>query len=58
MKDKTTAMNDLQEKRNESDLQFLKLQQSLQQLGASYNTISNVLKTRHETAMNSVRNMK
>ena len=57
-KDKNAAMNELEQKRNETDLQFLKLQQSLQSLGSRYTTISNVLKTRHETAMNSIRNIK
>lgn len=58
MKEKNEAINDLEQKRNEADLQFLKLQQSVKQLGAQYSSISNVLKTRHEAAMNSIRNMK
>lgn len=58
MMDKDAAMKELEQKRNETDLQFLKLQDSLHKLGAQYSTISNVLKSRHDIAMNAIRNMK
>ena len=38
--------------------QFLSLQQSLTNLGALYTSISNVLKTKHDTAKNSVGNIR
>ncbi|HYM94018.1 MAG TPA: FG-GAP repeat protein, partial [Chitinophagaceae bacterium] len=58
MMEKDAAMKELEQKRNESDLQFLKLQDSLHKLGVQYSTISNVLKARHDIAMNAIRNMK
>jgi predicted nucleic acid-binding Zn-ribbon protein len=38
--------------------QILALQQSLANLGAQYTSISNVLKTKHDTAKNSVGNIR
>jgi len=38
--------------------QFLALQNSMQQQSRQYQTISNALRARHDTAMNSIRNMK
>jgi hypothetical protein len=38
--------------------QFMDLQASLNSLGASYSSISNVLKTKHDTAKNSVGNIR
>ncbi len=56
--DRDAAINELEQKRNEADLQFLKLRSSLQKLGTPYNTISNDLKARHDIAMNAIRNLK
>jgi hypothetical protein len=56
--DKEVAMKELEQKRNETDLQFLRLRDSLHNLGPQYSTISNVLKSRHDVAMNAIRNMK
>ena len=39
MMDKDAAMKELEQKRNEADLQFLKLQDSLHKLGTQYNAI-------------------
>lgn len=39
-------------------LQFLALQQNIQQESRRYQTISNALKASHDAAMNSIRNMK
>lgn len=56
--EKNIAMKELEQKRNETDIQFLKLQRSLKEMGQKYSSISNVLKTKHDIAMNSIRNMK
>jgi hypothetical protein len=56
--EKNIAMKELEQKRNETDIQFLKLQRSLKDMGQKYSSISNVLKTKHDIAMNSIRNMK
>jgi hypothetical protein len=57
-KDKDEAMNELDQRIAAMNMQFLSLQESLTKLGRQYNSISNVLKSRHESAMNSIRNMK
>ncbi len=43
---------------NAVDTDFAVLLGSVNKLGQQYNTISNILKTRHDIAMNSIRNMK
>jgi hypothetical protein len=56
--EKETAMNELNRKIAAMNRQFITLQEPLAALGKQYTTISNVLKTRHDIAMNSIRNMK
>ncbi|MFI5129426.1 MAG: SdrD B-like domain-containing protein [Chitinophagales bacterium] len=56
--EKDVAMNELDKRMVAMNMQFLSLQESLTKLGQQYSSISNVLKTRHEVAMNSIRNMK
>lgn len=48
----------LERSSNAVDTDFAVLLGSVNKLGQQYNTISNVLKTRHDVAMNSIRNMK
>ncbi|MGZ5221153.1 MAG: hypothetical protein ACXWC7_13785 [Chitinophagaceae bacterium] len=43
---------------NKTDTHFTILLGSVNKLGREYTTISNVLKTKHDIAMNSIRNMK
>lgn len=47
-----------QQRALEMNAQFLALQQSLQTLGPRYQTISNVLKTKHDTVKNSIQNIR
>ena len=47
-----------QQRALEMNAQFLALQQSLQTLGSRYQTISNVLKTKHDTVKNSIQNIR
>ncbi len=58
MKDKNVAMNELDQKTAAMNMQFLSLQKSLTKLGNQYTAVSNVLKSRHDAAMSSIRNMK
>ena len=53
--DNTTAA---QQKMNSLSRQVVTLQQSLQLLGSRYVTISNVLKTKHDTVKNSIQNVR
>lgn len=46
------------QKMSSMNMQFLALQQSLQKLGGKYSSISNVLKTKHDTAKNSIGNIR
>lgn len=46
------------QKMSNMNMQFLALQQSLQKLGSKYTSISNVLKTKHDTAKNSISNVR
>lgn len=52
------AMSDLDSKLNEMDRDFFILLKNLDLLGEQYNSISNVLKTKHDTAKNSVGNIR
>lgn len=52
------AIDNMQEQLSQLEAQFLALQNSMQQQSRQYQTISNALKARHDTAMNSIRNMK
>jgi hypothetical protein len=58
MMDRDAAMNKLIMQRNETDLEFIKLRDSIHNLGTQYNAISNVLKTKHDTAKNSIGNIR
>ncbi|HEY6504296.1 MAG TPA: hypothetical protein VIZ28_10005 [Chitinophagaceae bacterium] len=56
--DKNDAMDEISDKATAMNTQFLALQETLKAMGRQYTTVSNVLKTKHDTAMNSIRNMK
>lgn len=43
---------------NQSDLRFIKMQTMMEQQLQRFSALSNVMKSRHEAAMNSIRNMK
>lgn len=43
---------------NQSDLRFIKMQTLIEQQMQRFSSLSNVMKTRHDTAMNAIRNMK
>ncbi len=43
---------------NQSDLRFIKMQTVMEQQLQRFSALSNVMKARHEAAMNSIRNMK
>ena len=56
--DKAKAMEVLQQKTSAIDTDFIALQKALNNMGAQYNTISNVLKTKHDTVKNSINNVR
>jgi hypothetical protein len=56
--DKTEALALLQTRMAAMNMQFLALQQSLRLAGGQYTTISNVLKTKHDTVKNSINNVR
>lgn len=56
--DKTKATSLLQEKMTTIDKQFISLQESLNDAGKQYTTVSNVLKTKHDTVKNSIGNIR
>jgi hypothetical protein len=56
--DKAEALALLQTRMAAMNMQFLALQQSLQQAGRQYSSISNVLKTKHDTVKNSINNVR
>lgn len=56
--DKQAALAALQSKMAAMNMQFLALQQSLQQASRQYTTVSNVLKTKHDTVKNSINNVR
>lgn len=58
MMEKSTAISELNNKNSAMNTQFLALQKSLNDLGKQYNSISNVLKTKHDTAKNSIGNIR
>lgn len=58
MSERNAATNTIQQRSRQVDQQLMQLQSSLQKLGATYSSISNVLKTRHETAKNSISNIR
>lgn len=43
---------------NQSDLRFIKMQTLIEQQVQRFSSLSNVMKTRHDVAMNAIRNMK
>ncbi|MEP7371878.1 MAG: carboxypeptidase regulatory-like domain-containing protein [Chitinophagaceae bacterium] len=56
--DKETAMHEVNRKMLAMNSQFHALQESIAALGGKYASISNILKSRHDVAMNAIRNMK
>jgi hypothetical protein len=56
--EKDAAMNTVKNKMAAMNMQFLALQESLQKAGRQYTTISNVLKTKHDTVKNSIGNIR
>jgi hypothetical protein len=56
--DKETAMHEVNRRTTAMNSQFRALQESIIALGGKYSGISNTLKSRHDVAMNSIRNMK
>ncbi|MBL7738780.1 MAG: carboxypeptidase regulatory-like domain-containing protein [Chitinophagaceae bacterium] len=56
--DKAAATDELSKKIAVMNNEFLSLQESLKAMGGQYTTISNVLKTKHDTAKNSIGNIR
>jgi len=56
--EKDAAMNTVKNNMAAMNMQFLALQESLQKAGRQYTTISNVLKTKHDTVKNSIGNIR
>lgn len=56
--DKTDAVNVLEQKMAAINRQLLSLQETLKDLGSQYSSISNVLKTKHDTVKNSISNIR
>jgi hypothetical protein len=56
--EKDKAIAELQNKMAAINMQFLALQQSMEQVSKQYSTISNVLKTKHDTVKNSIGNIR
>lgn len=52
------AIESLQETQMSFNLQYLQLQQKMQNESRSYTTVSNILKTRHDTVKNSISNIR
>jgi hypothetical protein len=57
-REKNTGMEEVSNKMTTVDDQFLALQKSVNDLGSSYNSVSNVLKTKHDTVKNSIGNIR
>jgi hypothetical protein len=55
---RTAALSDLDSKLHAMDKDFSVLSENLVQLGNDYSSITNVLKTKHDTAKNSVENIR
>ena len=58
MMEKNTAVSELINKMAAMNTQFLALQESLNKAGRQYSTVSNVLKTKHDTVKNSIGNIR
>jgi hypothetical protein len=56
--EKNAAMSEVKNKMATMNMQFLALQESLNSAGKQYTTISNVLKTKHDTVKNSIGNIR
>jgi hypothetical protein len=54
----TTAVDGLQQKVLDMNMQFLALQNQMQMESRQFNAVSNALKVRHDSAMGAIRNMK
>jgi hypothetical protein len=57
-KEKNAAMSEVKNKMAAMNMQFLALQESLNNAGKQYTTVSNVLKTKHDTVKNSIGNIR
>jgi len=58
MKDRSQSFSDIEKKSEALNMQFLALQQSVKTLGQQYTSISNVLKTKHDSVKNSINNIR
>jgi hypothetical protein len=56
--EKDVAMREVKNKMAAMNMQFLALQESLNNAGKQYTTVSNVLKTKHDTVKNSINNIR
>jgi len=56
--EKNVAMSEVKNKMAAMNMQFLALQESLNNAGKQYTTVSNVLKTKHDTVKNSIGNIR
>lgn len=56
--EKEAAISEVKNKMTAMNVQFLALQQSLNEAGKQYTTVSNVLKTKHDTVKNSIGNIR
>lgn len=54
----TSAVDDLHQQMLDMNMQFVALQNQMQNESRRYQTVSNALKARHDVAMNAIRNMK
>jgi len=54
----SSAIEQLQETQMSFNLQYLQLQSKMQQESRSYTAVSNIMKTKHDTAKNSISNIR
>ena len=52
------AIENLQETQMSFNLQYLQLQQKMQNENRSYTAVSNIMKTKHDTVKNSISNIR
>ena len=52
------SLHDLQETNMSFNLQYLQLQQQMQEENRRFTLLSNIMKTKHDTAKNSIRNIR
>ena len=56
--DYSAATKEMQETQMSFNLQYLQLQSQMQNENRSYTTVSNIMKTKHDTAKNSISNIR